>query len=65
MLYVRLFVYAKEETKETDEMPVFQFNFMSWYFRRVGTMSVSPVSSRQSRPCDDFCAWQSTLLFLI
>lgn len=29
MLYVRLFVYAKEETKETDEMPVFQFNFMS------------------------------------
>lgn len=29
MLYVYMFVYGKEETKETDEMPVFQFNFMS------------------------------------
>lgn len=27
MLYVLMCVYGKEETKETDGMPVFQFNF--------------------------------------
>lgn len=45
-LRAHIFLYEKEETKETDEMPVFQFNFMSKCFRRVGT-SVSLVSSRQ------------------
>lgn len=29
MLYAPMFVYEKEEIKDTDEMPVFQFNFMS------------------------------------
>lgn len=29
MLYVLMCVYEKEEMKETDEMPVFQFSFIT------------------------------------
>lgn len=29
MIYVHMFVYEKEETKQADEMPFFQFNFVS------------------------------------
>lgn len=29
MLYVLMCVYGKEEAKETDEMPVFKFSFIT------------------------------------